>query len=484
MHRKLIIPSLLVLNLALPGLAQASKQTVQVSVAHTIPKWSKDIGNYVSYCQGGGLNLAARRSSKARVWVDGKQAPVGYSRKSIKLGVGQRTIINTSLGRIRRSYSVRCLPSDFPLFQIFGTLPSSIPLVATGSTNIGFSVAPYGFVVDRHGVPIWWHRSSGNNVMDVKGLPGNQIGMWEGNLINDHSTSDFFVYNPQGQQTRVVRTADGGGGDAHEAQLNSNGNWYRIALQDHASVDLSPFGDPAHAVVDDQIQEIGSDGSLKWSWSALEHLSLLESSRWYSLLKASTPPGEGIDMFHMNSVQEAPDGNLIVSVRYADAVYKIRKSDGRILWKLGGIATPESLAVHGDDEHNGQTFAGQHDARLQVNGQLTVYDNGSGINGRAPRATRWTINQTTHDAYLIEQLVDPQIKWSAAGGSARQMDDGSWLVAWCHQPNIRAYSAQHKKLWEFKFLAPGRPYRAQPILKGWVSARALILGMDAQYPRH
>ena len=477
----MVIPVLLVL--LCPGAAQARIPVAKLSVAGTIPRWSDQVGNYVSYCQDGKLEVSARRSRGAKVWVDGRLVRTGYSKRLVRLTPGQRVTMRTMFRRTSRWYSVRCLPADFPRFAISGLLPASMPLAATGSTNLGFTVAPYGFILDRRGVPVWWHRSSGNNVMDVKGLPGNRIGMWEGNLVNDHSTGDFFVYRADGKQDRVVKTTAGGGGDAHEAQLATGDNWYRIALQEHALVDLGLLGDPAHNVTDDQIQEITSNGSLRWSWSALEHITLAEQLRWYWLIKATTPAEQGLDMFHMNSVQETPDGNLIVSIRYSDAIFKIRKQDGAVLWKLGGTHTAQSLDVIGNGQYNEQTFAGQHDARLQTDGSITVYDNGSGIKGRSPRATRWVIDPVAHTARLVEQLVDSQILASAAGGSARRTSDGSWMVAWCHYPNIRAYSSTHKQLWEFKFLAPGRPYRAQPIPRGWVSAKALIAGMDAQYPR-
>ena len=46
-------------------------------------------------------------------------------------------------------------------------------------------------------------------------------------------------------------------------------------------------------------------------------------------------PGLGYDIVHWNSIEPAGK-SVIASFRNLDAVYKIRKSTGKIVWKLGG----------------------------------------------------------------------------------------------------------------------------------------------------
>ena len=64
---------------------------------------------------------------------------------------------------------------------------------------------------------------------------------------------------------------------------------------------------------------------------------------------------------------------MIASFRHLDAVYKISKSTGKIVWKLGGTTTPKSLTVK--DDPRAYTLGAQHDARLLPDGTLTVFDN-------------------------------------------------------------------------------------------------------------
>jgi hypothetical protein len=46
-------------------------------------------------------------------------------------------------------------------------------------------------------------------------------------------------------------------------------------------------------------------------------------------------------------VEPDSDG-LILSLRHTDAIYRISRSDGNVVWKLGGTTTAESLTVSGD----------------------------------------------------------------------------------------------------------------------------------------
>ena len=87
---------------------------------------------------------------------------------------------------------------------------------------------------------------------------------------------------PVGEERRLdgslVRTiqapsAVGGNLQNHELQLLPNGDYLFIADVQRGPVDLSPYGGSATAnITDNVIEEIAPDGSLVWSWSAMDHL--------------------------------------------------------------------------------------------------------------------------------------------------------------------------------------------------------------------
>src|SRR5262249_32995526 len=79
-------------------------------------------------------------------------------------------------------------------------------------------------------------------------------------------------------------------------------------------------------------------------------------------------PGPRFDYFHINSIDVAPDGNLIVSARNTWAAYKLERHTGRVLWRLGGKRSDFKLGP-------GARFEWQHDVREHDGGLVTVFDN-------------------------------------------------------------------------------------------------------------
>jgi hypothetical protein len=347
------------------------------------------------------------------------------------------------------------------------------------------TVFPYAIITDAHGVPVWWKQvETGWNAMDVKALSGGRIGFWQGILTSDEAEGPFSIYSLDGTKLGDVMTPIGGG-DPHETQPLSDGTFYRASYVRRDHVDLTSVGGSSDASVRDAvIQQIDASGNLVWSWNSKDHLSPVESSRWFPLVAALTAPGGSIDMVHMNSIADDGRGGLVVSFRHLDGIFRIRKSDGSVDWKLGGTPTSQSLTVLGDDANAFAHLAGQHDARVLADGTITAFDNGSGYDNRPPRATRWRISSSGRKATLIESVTDPSFAVaSAGGGSARRLSDGSWLIDWCHYPNVRAYTPAHKLRFDLTFLTGGRTYRANPIPGNLVSGAALVAGMDSMYPR-
>ena len=71
---------------------------------------------------------------------------------------------------------------------------------------------------------------------------------------------------------------------------------------------------------------------------------------------AVTTRAKFFDYFHVNSIELAGDGDLIVSARNTWAIYKISRRTGEVLWRLGGKKSDFQMG-------KGTVFAWQHDAR-------------------------------------------------------------------------------------------------------------------------
>ena len=275
---------------------------------------------------------------------------------------------------------MRCLPSNFPRYTFNRYGPVSPKFF---SVDRAWAPKPtrYGMIFDDHGVPIWWIHGP---TQDTRVLPDGNV------LWNNHAftPSRWEIHRLDGS---LVRSLDAVGtpADSHDLQFAANGDHLVGSNVRQQHVDTSAYGGSSDAtVVNTELQQVSPDGQLIWDWKSQDHIALAESGRHWAWIVRQDP--KPYDIAHWNSIEPAGD-SVIASFRHFDAVYKIRKSTGEIVWKLGGTSTPQSLEVKGD--RYAHTFGAQHDARLLSDGTLTVFDNRTSLHDRRPRAVRFRIDR-------------------------------------------------------------------------------------------
>jgi hypothetical protein len=362
---------------------------------------------------------------------------------------------------------VRCLPPDFPTWNYDRLAQPSHGLYVVAPTLAG--TARYVVIFDDFGVPVWWYEASAQPV-DVTVFP-------EGNIAWILSTPIAEIRSLDGTLVRSIETA-GVLTDIHEFQMLPNGNVILTAYPRREHVDLTAFGAGAdETVIDALIQEISPAGDVVWSWNSKDHIGLGETGRWYGMAIKS----EAWDIVHMNAVERVDDNSFLISLRHTDAVYKIEKATGDVIWKLGGTPRPESLSVLNDPEGS-YPFGGQHDVRLQPDGTVTVYDNNT-ERPDPPRAVRYAIDEGAGSATLLEQLTDPEAPSSFCCGSARRSADGSWLMSWGGRSLVTEFNAAKERTFRLTFDGTLFSYRAVPVPDGLLSVSQLRAGMNTMFPR-
>jgi hypothetical protein len=320
----------------------------------------------------------------------------------------------------------------------------------------------YAIIFDNHGVPLWWYHAA--RAHGTRVLPNGKV------LWLEYDLGRWEIHRLDGSLVRILR-AVGRATNVHDLQLLGNGDYLVGARVIRSHVDTSAYGGSSDAnTLNTELQEVGPNQNLVWDWMSQDHISLGETGRWWDYAIDN-----GYDIVHWNSI-EPVGGSVIASFRHLDAVYKIDKSTGNILWKLGGTKTAKRLAVRSDPR--GYTFGGQHDARRLADGTLTVFDNRTYL-GQPPRAVRFRIDEGSGTATLLQSISDPDIPFSECCGSARRLGNGDWLISWGGPSNpVGGYKPDGQRT--FLLTLPARSYRAEPV-PATISAQDLRQGMRAMY---
>ena len=87
-------------------------------------------------------------------------------------------------------------------------------------------------------------------------------------------------------------------------------------------------------MLDSVVQEIDiPTGLVLFQWDSLDHVPLTDTETPFP-----STTKHPFDYFHVNSIQQDTDGNLIVSARNTWAAYKIDDATGAGIWRLGASA--------------------------------------------------------------------------------------------------------------------------------------------------
>ena len=446
------------------AITPASAAAVPFSIATSpalSPPFAAGTPNYTVACAGHPTTTVAVTGTGASV-VGGRHVQSGATLRA-PLVPGQSVKISGG----GHDYFIRCLPADFPKYtaSVSGT-PQTQGLLVTASTS--FKAAPGHYVVafDAHGVPVWWYRDAMVPI-DAKFFGPSTIGWDSGNAAATGGT--FTLRGLNGKLKHVV----GGGSlvlDEHDVQRLPNGNYLAILAVPHTVVNLSAWGLSDHAqIVDNVIVELNADNHVVWSWSVAAHIDVADANiNWHN---------QAPDVVHMNSIQFVGNNEILVSVRHFDAVYAIDMNTGAILWKLGGSPTAESLTVPHDQytsTNPAALFSGQHDARMQSDGTLTLQDNGT-LPLRPVRALRFSINTVKRTATELAQITDSRMGPAFCCGGVDRLSSGDWLASWGTAEYATELTPSGVPVLTVSY-SPYFSYRVAPVT---VPMSALRAGMDA-----
>jgi hypothetical protein len=334
-----------------------------------------------------------------------------------------------------------------------GAAPGFVFVAEKGGKN-----KPSGPVIaDNRGRIVWYHQvphgleATDFRTQTYRGKP--VLTWWQGTISKAGiGSGEYVVYDDTYRELATLEAGNGLDGDLHEFTLTPRGTAY-ITVYHEVPRDLSSVGGPKNGFVyDSVVQELDvATGEVRFEWHSLDHVPLAES------LQANREPARHatkkrpLDYFHVNSVGDAPGGNILVSGRNTSALYLLAR-DGHVIWRLGGkrsdFGPPAAVK-----------FRFQHDARLHPDGTLSLFDNGA-----IPKLEPFTrplvlkIDEAKRVASILKTYVHPRKISAPYEGNLQLLGDGGAFVGWGGVRRVTEFSPAGKVRFELK-LPYGDTYR-------------------------
>lgn len=184
-------------------------------------------------------------------------------------------------------------------------------------------------------------------------------------------------------------------------------------------------------VMDSYIQEI-KDGKIIWEFNTTKYPELYN----YSSLEKLNYQKPYQDYVHINSMEiDKEDGNLLCSYRNIDAIIKIDRKTGELIWVLGGKGDQFGLTEK-------QKFSKQHSIISISNNTIMLYDNGN--SNKKSRVLKIKINEKNK---TIEEYKEYELGvYAYMMGSIRVIDEPkeTYLICYGGRKIFKIFSRRNK----------------------------------------
>jgi hypothetical protein len=254
------------------------------------------------------------------------------------------------------------------------------------------------------------------------------------------------------RQVGRVHAGNGLKADLHDFHLNAD-NTAVLTLFEPIDCNLSRIGGHSSgAVTDSGFQEIDlTTGLVRREWLSLDHVGLSDS---YSSGTGSTAEWP-FDYFHINTVDQLSGDTTLISARNTWALYELDTRTGQVLLRVGGKRGEVKQAV-------GAKTAFQHDATVQANGTITVFDNGA-VPKVEPQSRAITLNlnaQAKTETLLAAYAhASPKLS-SGSQGNVQALPGGNTFVGWGSEPYFSEYGPAGQLLYDAHWHGAYESYRA------------------------
>jgi hypothetical protein len=271
--------------------------------------------------------------------------------------------------------------------------------------------------------------------------------------------------------------------DYHDLELLEDG--HRLLLgKEIVTVTLADSlpdpQDSTRSLIDCLIQEQDALGNILWFWRASDHIppTWCTHCNWNASL---------LDAYHHNAFQTLENGDVLLCLRNMDAVVRINRLTGELVWVAGGPMSDFAF----DDPLN--AFRHPHDAHLLPNNHLLLFDNATGAMPMVSRGVEYVLDEEAGSLVQVQEWPHPDGHYAASQGSIQRLDSGGTLIGWGTASSelsgggmVSEYDVAGNLLGQIHFPENHFSYRARkvpaetiPLIQGCTNSDACNFDSDA-----
>ena len=363
----------------------------------------------------------------------------------------------------------RARARDYSEMQHFASQPALQPpavevTARSPGTAPGYVFAtPYGgpgpsgpMILDEAGKLVWFlplpaaTEATNLQVQRYEGQP--VLTWWQGHIVpQGFGEGEEVIANSSYHSIARIHASNGYEADIHDFHLTPR-DTALLTVFDPIHCNLSAAGGPRGGAVTDSIyQEIDvKTGLVRREWHSLDHIGLSDS--YSSPVQSSTQ--WPFDFFHINSIDQLANGATLISARNTWALYELNTSTGQVLARIGGKRSDVKLGP-------GAATAFQHDAELQPDGYITIFDNGGvpRIHSQS-RGLVVSVNAKARTDTMVTQYEHPTTLLAGSQGNIQSLPNGDVFIGWGPRPYLSEFSAAGQLLFDAHMHGSYESYRA------------------------
>jgi len=312
-------------------------------------------------------------------------------------------------------------------------------------------------IFNQTGELVWFDPLAGETEatnLQVQQLDGKPVlTWWQGHVPpQGFGEGEEIIDNSSYEQVGRVHAGNGYKADLHDFHTTPQDTAV-LTVFNPIDCNLSAVGGPSGGAVTDSVfQEIDlKTGLVRREWHSLDHVPLSDS---YSSPVQSTTAWP-FDYFHINSIDQLAGETTLISARNTWALYELNTTTGQVALRVGG--------KHGEVKAlNGAATAFQHDATVQANGTISVFDNGA--TPKVHPQSRAIVVALEPKAKTDTLLADyehssPELS-SSSQGSVQTLPNGDTFVGWGAEPYFSEFGAGGQLLYDAHWHGSYESYRA------------------------